>query len=559
MPAPATTSDFLDVVAKSRLVEPPDLDEFRSRHPALSDEPKALAKALISDGLLTPFQSEQLLRGKYRGFVLGKYKLLDRIGLGGMGQVFLAEHGIMRKRVALKVLPPDRSSNEFARERFVREARTTGQLDHPNLIKAYDLDGDGDVHFLVLEYVDGLSLQDLVTRNGPLDAHRAAYYLWQAASGLSYLSGRGLVHRDIKPANLIVDRVGAVKILDLGLVREEDGGDDLTRREDVKFLGTADYLAPEQLASCSTVDVRADLYGLGATGYFLLTGKPPYAGATVAQKLIAAQTSEARACHLVNPTVPVELSVVITKLLAKKAADRYQTPGDLLAVLDRWAETPPDPPGEAEFPNRDGSQSAPLPNSAVALSFNLMKAARGGSGGSSSAHILNKQASSSSLRLHADVAGTPNPSASDSPTAENCKGETKVSHSVVDTPTPGIVATPAPVAVSPLKTVAPRGREPKPAGVAKPKAPRPPKAAPPPIPVLGLSAFSAKNTDPKALVDMDALRERAARATSEVAAERANPASPSTGGFWGFLKSLFGRRKKADSPVPTIRDSSVLG
>ena len=565
MPAPATTSDFLDVVSKSRLVEPRDLDAFRARHPGLSDEPKAIAAALLSDGLLTPFQSDQLLRGKYRGFVLGKYKLLDRIGLGGMGQVFLAEHGVMHKRVALKVLPPDRATNQFARERFVREARTTGQLDHPNLIKAYDLDGEGDIHFLVLEYVDGISFQDLVARNGPLDADRAAYYLWQAASGLHYLSGKGLIHRDIKPANLIVDRVGAVKILDLGLVREEDGGDDLTRREDVKFLGTADYLAPEQLASCSTVDVRADLYGLGATGYFLLTGKPPFSGATVAQKLIAAQTTEARACHLVNPTVPIELSVVITKLLAKKPADRYQTPDELLAVLDRWAETPPDPPGEAEFPNRDGSQSAPLPNSAVALSFNLMKAARGsGAGGSSSGQLLNKPATSSSLRLHADVATAPNPAASDSPTAENRKGETKVNHGVTDTPTPGVVATPSPVAVSPLKTVAPRVRETRPAPPPKPKATRTPKAAPPPIPVSGTPGMLGKDgppAEPGPLVDMVALRERAAQATKEVAAlavDQAKPKPKSARGFWIFLKSLFGRTRK-DNSVSTIRDSSVLG
>ena len=366
MPAPATTSDFLDVVRKSRLVEEPDLVQFQAAHPDLSDDPKVIAAVLLEDKLLTAFQSAQLLRGKYRGFVLGKYKLLDRIGLGGMGQVFLAEHGVMRKRVALKVLPPDRSQNEFARERFVREARTTGQLDHPNLIKAFDLDTDGEVHFLVLEYVDGISFQDLITRNGPLDAHRTAYYLWQAASGLAYLSGRGLIHRDIKPANLIVDRVGAVKILDLGLVREEDNVDDLTKREDVKFLGTADYLAPEQMASCSTVDVRADLYSLGATGYFMLTGRSPYGGKTIAEKLIAAHSTEARAAHLVNPMVPLELSVIITKLMAKKIGDRYQTPEELLACWIRGPRHRPTHPPRKISPiamarNRRRCRRPPLP------------------------------------------------------------------------------------------------------------------------------------------------------------------------------------------------------
>jgi serine/threonine protein kinase len=308
------------------------------------------------------------------------------------------------------------------------------------------------------------------------------------------------------------------------------------------------------------VDVRADLYGLGATGYFLLTGKPPFSGATVAQKLIAAQTSEARACHLVNPTVPVELSVVITKLLAKKASDRYQTPEELLAVLDRWAETPPDPPSDAEFPNRDGSSSAPLPTSAVALSFNLMKAARGGSGntGGSSGQLLNKPATSSSLRLHADVATTPQPPASESPTAENRKGETKVNHAVTETPTPGVVATPAPAAVSPLKTVAPRVRETKPVVAPKPKMPRKPPATPPPIPVMGMSANHAKLNEPAPLVDMVALRERATKEAAALTAEQQKPKPKSGGGFWGFLKSLFGGKRR-DAVGPAIRDSSVLG
>ena len=536
MPAPATTSDFLDIVRKSRLVDESDLTRFRNENPDLPEDPIKLAAALRASNLLTGFQSDQLLRGKYRGFVLGKYKLLDRIGLGGMGQVFLAEHGMMKKRVALKVLPPDRSQNQFARERFVREARTTGQLEHPNLIKAYDLDSDNDVHFLVLEYVDGICFQDLVVRNGPLDAHRAAYYLWQAASGLAYLSGKGLVHRDIKPANIIVDRVGAVKILDLGLVREEEGGDDLTKREDVKFLGTADYLAPEQMANCSTVDVRADLYALGATGYFLLTGKSPYGGTTIAEKLIAAQTSEARAAHLVNPTVPLELSVIITKLMAKKVADRYQTPEELLAVLDPWAEMPPEPLAEKDFPNRDGSQSTPLPNSAVALSFNLMKAARGGSGGSSSSRNLEKQATSSSLRLHVENATTT---------------ETKTEMATAETPSPSPMNTPGPVASRPTFTPI------KPLAAAAPKEAKKPRKGPPPLLVAGIPALVFKVGDKSAeapLVDLDALRNRT---NLEMAALTAQKPKTQSVRFWGFLKSLFSRNR-SDEAVVQLRDSTRL-
>ncbi|MFO0935949.1 MAG: protein kinase [Gemmataceae bacterium] len=535
MPAPATTSDFLDVVRKSRLVDESELKKFRLAHPNLSDDPNEIAAAMCSAELLTKFQSEQLLRGKYRGFVLGKFKLLDRIGLGGMGQVFLATHGVMRKQVALKVLPPDRAKNQFARERFVREARTTGQLEHPNLIKAYDLDSDGDVNFLVLEYVDGISLQDLVTRNGPLDSHRTAYYLWQAASGLAYLSRKGLVHRDIKPANLIVDRVGAVKILDLGLVREEEGGDDLTKREDVKFLGTADYLAPEQLASCSTVDVRADLYALGATGYFLLTGKVPYGGGSIAEKLLAAQSSEARAAHLVNPAVPLELSVIITKLMAKKISDRYQTPEEVLEVLDPWAETPPDPPPEKDFPNRDGSQSTPLPNSAVALSFNMMKAARGGSGASTSSQKLSNQASISSQRLNNII--TP------APASVNKSG--KSSQASLDTPSPVAQSMPTPVQTpAPPKSVF--------APIKQPTSPKKstrahPSALPPVLSAAEAAPpVSATPAGEPSLVDFEKIRK---------ITDAPTVTEPVTPGLFArcmdFLKSIFSRKKPESNTTTT--------
>src|SRR5262249_27652069 len=141
-------------------------------------------------------QAEQILRGKHKKFFLSKYKILDRIGLGGMGQVFLAEHSTMRRRVALKVMPPDRTENRYSPERFMREVRAAGRLDHPNLVRAFDVDQDGDVIFLVMEFVDGVTLLDLVERHGPLDPDRAAYFLWQAACGLAYLNQGGLVHRD---------------------------------------------------------------------------------------------------------------------------------------------------------------------------------------------------------------------------------------------------------------------------------------------------------------------------------------------------------------------------
>jgi eukaryotic-like serine/threonine-protein kinase len=355
MPVPETTEEFLDIVRKSQLLEPAKLSAFLTTHPNGFDSPKALCKKLHVDGYITTFHADQLLRGKYRGFFLGKYKILDRIGLGGMGQVFLGEHNTMRRRVAIKVLPPDRAENNFSRERFLREARAAGQLDHPNLVRAFDFDGEGEVLFLVMEYVDGISFHDLVMKVGPLDANRVAQYLLQSAHGLSYLHSFGLVHRDIKPANLLVDRQGTVKILDLGLVRSEVEEDNLTRGEGVKMLGTADYLAPEQAIDCTKVDVRADIYSLGATAYFLLTKRPPFECEKVSQKLMAHQVKIATPLHELRPEIPVNLSNIIAKMMSKKPEDRYQSPTELIQILEPLITGIPALPSEHEIPATVGS------------------------------------------------------------------------------------------------------------------------------------------------------------------------------------------------------------
>ena len=394
MPAPKSPDELVALLRRSALLEPARLDGYLTSQAGPFDSPAALAARMQADGLLTPFHVEQLMKGKHRGYYLGKYRLIDRIGLGGMGQVFLCEHVSMRRRAALKVLPPDRTDNPYSRERFLREARAAGQLDHPNLVRAFDVDQEGEVYFLVMEYVDGVSFHDLVTRFGPLTPPRAGYYLWQAALGLAYLHSCGLVHRDIKPANLLVDRQGVVKILDLGLVRGENLADDLTRKEGVRILGTADYLAPEQAIDCSTVDVRADVYGLGATAYFLLTGHPPFPAEKMAQKLIAHQVKTARPVHEVRPDVPVEFSAVVARMLAKKPADRYQTPEELLDALTPWAQDPPPPPTEQEIPTLAGGVYG-CPGT---VSLGGPRSARGSGVGSGSA-----------IRYHSDTPGGARP------------------------------------------------------------------------------------------------------------------------------------------------------
>src|SRR5262249_50912874 len=207
----------------------------------------------------------------------GTYRVLERLGWGGMGLVYLCEHKLMRRRVAVKGLPSAKSKDPAALDRFQREARAVAALDHPNIVHAYDIDQDESLHFLVMEYVDGASLQEIVKKVGPMDVHRAAHYMQQTCLGLEHAHDAGLVHRDIKPGNILVDRSGVVKVLDMGLARFfNDEEDILTKKYDENVLGTADYLAPEQALDSHGVDIRADIYSLGATFYFLLTGRTPF-------------------------------------------------------------------------------------------------------------------------------------------------------------------------------------------------------------------------------------------------------------------------------------------
>src|SRR5262245_959910 len=223
MPAPVSTEQFLDLGYQSGILDRSVVAEFLQKRiqeqPSL-DTPKSLAIELIKAGLMTAFQAEHLLAGKWRGFIIsGKYRLLQRVGAGGMGSVYLCEHMRMCRKVALKVLPVAQADDPAALDRFYREARAVAVLDHPNIVRAHDIDHDDKLHFLVLEYIDGISLQELVRRRGPVDVPRACHYIRQAARGLQHAHEAGLVHRDIKPGNLLVDRAGVVKLLDMGLAR----------------------------------------------------------------------------------------------------------------------------------------------------------------------------------------------------------------------------------------------------------------------------------------------------------------------------------------------------
>ena len=350
-----TVDAFVELVRKSDLVEADRLSAYLDKlkgSKELVSEPQRLAELLVRDCLLTKFQTDQLLAGKWKGFHVGKYKVLELLGTGGMGKVYLAEHKFMRRRVALKVLPRSRvASDSSLLERFYREAKALGALDHPNIVRAYDHDHENELHFLVMEFVDGPSLQDMIRIGGPISWNAAVHYLYQGALGLQHAHEVGLVHRDIKPGNLLVDRGGTVKILDMGLARFfRDEEDMLTKKYDENVLGTADYLAPEQAIDSHNVDIRDDIYSLGGTIYFTLTGQSPFGEGTVAQKLIWHQTRRPRSLKEIRPQTPDALVDIIGKMMAKEVGDRYQVPGDVARAVEPLLQGASPPPPEEQMP-----------------------------------------------------------------------------------------------------------------------------------------------------------------------------------------------------------------
>ena len=336
-----TVESFLNLVRQSRLVDADRLEQLVATLPADGDS-QSVADALVAAEALTDWQADKLLKGKHKGFFLGKYRLQSLLGKGGMSSVYLADHVLMRRRCAIKVLPHNKVNDTSYLERFHREAQAVASLDHPNIVRAYDVDrevdGTTEIHFLVMEYVKGHSLQDLIVDGGPRSYRDTADYIRQSAHGLSHAHEAGLVHRDIKPANLLVDLEGVVKILDLGLARFFDESDEnpITLRHDEKVLGTADYLAPEQALDSHQVDARADIYSLGCTMYFLLTGHPPFNEGTLAQRLMWHQTKSPPEISEIRADVPERIAEIVSTMMAKDADNRFQTALDVAEQLTAW-------------------------------------------------------------------------------------------------------------------------------------------------------------------------------------------------------------------------------
>ncbi|MBX3420699.1 MAG: protein kinase [Pirellulaceae bacterium] len=340
--ATVSADRLIELVTKSQLAEPARLEaaleRIRSAHDGqLPTDVIELAKALQREKVITRWHAEKLIVGKYKGFFLGKYKLLGHIGSGGMSSVYLAEHTKMNDLRAIKVLPPSKMGKSSYLARFQQEAKAIASLNHPNIVRAFDIDNDGDIHFIVMEYVDGIDLQNLVKKKGPLPFDQVADYVAQAAHGLQHAHEVGLIHRDVKPANLLLRKDGRIKLLDLGLALFADESQaSLTIDHSDKVLGTADYLAPEQALNSHGVDHRADLYALGCTMYYLLTGSPPFPSGSIAQRIAKHQREMPKEIRKLRPECPGELEGICWKLLQKDPMFRYTTAQQTAEVLEAW-------------------------------------------------------------------------------------------------------------------------------------------------------------------------------------------------------------------------------
>jgi len=340
-----TVDQFLSILRRSGLIPPEQIsglvDLFASREIDVSDS-LVLAEAFVKDGLISQWQADKLIQGKHRGFFLGNYRLTSLLGTGGMSSVYLAEHVMMRRQCAIKVLPAKKAKDTSYLARFQREAQVVASLDHPNIVRAYDVDKDFDraseIHFLVMEYVDGRSLQEMVEDEGAFDFTLAADCIRQAAEGLHHAHQAGLVHRDVKPSNLLLNESGTLKILDLGLARffTEEDKDSLTVAHDEKVLGTADYLAPEQALDSHNVDFRADIYALGCTFYYLMLGHPPYPEGTLAQRLMAHQTKEPLPIEKSRPNAPNPLVDLIRRMMVRDPDRRIASARDVSDQIVIW-------------------------------------------------------------------------------------------------------------------------------------------------------------------------------------------------------------------------------
>jgi serine/threonine-protein kinase len=366
-------AELVNALGTYQVLGPEQLAKLQRDVQGRSPDARTLARKLLKQGWITAFQANLVLQGRGAELVLGPYLLLDRLGEGGMGQVFKARHRVMDRTVAIKIIRRERLADVDAVQRFQREIRLAAQLDHPHLVRAHDAAQAGDTHFLVMEYAEGTDLHRLVEKSGPLPVAQACAYVRQAALGLQHAAERGLVHRDVKPSNLQLTGNGAViKILDLGLARLQTPDADPRGRAELTqvrtMMGTPDYIAPEQIADARHVDIRADIYSLGCTLYYLLAGRPPFAAAAWQEKLVCHSKVEPQPIDQLRPDVPANLGAVLRRMMAKRPEDRYAAPQAVAEALAAYcAVASPLPAVALAMPAGAGPQPSAVPATPASL------------------------------------------------------------------------------------------------------------------------------------------------------------------------------------------------
>ena len=338
-----TCERFRQRLLASRLVAEADLENLLRLNPGLKDAGIfQLGQALVENGLLTAYQLKRIRAGKTAGLVLGNYRIVDKLGAGGMAVVYKAEHVYLKRTAAVKALEGASQHSPSLLDRFLSEAQAMAALSHPNIAAVFDAgvvqlgSSAPSLRYLAMEYVPGLTLERHVRQHGPFSVAQACRCICQAALGLQHAHERGLVHRDIKPSNLVLTPDQQIKILDFGLAR-------LCRRRHTEvhaLLGTLDYVAPEQLRDARCVDIRADIYGLGGTLYWLLTGKRPFsAGGPGLEELLARQREKPAPLRTLRPDLPRRLEAVVERMLAHDPDERFATPLSVLSALHPFIDT----------------------------------------------------------------------------------------------------------------------------------------------------------------------------------------------------------------------------
>jgi serine/threonine protein kinase len=356
--------DLLVALQASLLLSSEEFDKASAAASDTAMDGAAFGRWLVSSGVLTTYQLEAICTRNFAELRIGNYEILDRLGAGGMGTVFKARHRRMKRVVALKVLLRELARDEHFVQRFQREVETIARLSHPNIVMAFDADEAEVGHFLVMEFVDGRDLGSLVQRRGPLSVRQAIDCVLQGALGLDYAHKRGIIHRDVKPDNLLLDMGGVVKVADLGLARVYNpAGPSETSPSSVitqvgGILGTVNYMAPEQAIDSTTIDHLADVYSLGATLYYLLTGRPPYTGRTAMATLMKHRDDPIPSLTAARSDAAPALDATFRRMVAKVTSERLKSMADVVAELEGIKAGLADRPGEslADLLQRDRTE-----------------------------------------------------------------------------------------------------------------------------------------------------------------------------------------------------------